>query len=110
MGQRATSDNNLYGDFELEYSITEDGRIRIRGFRDTEYNIFEDGYRGKTGVGIYLRKDFNSFSELFTRTEKIKVIPDEPEPDAPPEVEEILDQLHQETTTVPPGNKGRGRK
>lgn len=110
MGQRATADNNLYGDFELEYSITEDGRIRIRGFRDTEYNIFEDGYRGKTGVGIYFRKDFDSFSELFSGAEKIKVIPEEPEPETPPGVEEVLDQLKQETTTVPPGNKGKGKK
>jgi hypothetical protein len=110
VGQRANSDNNIYGDFELEYSITEDGRIRIRAFRDTEYNIFEDGYRGKTGVGISLRKEFDSFSDLFSRTEKLKEVPVEPEPDTSPEVKEILEQLKQETTTVPPGNKGRGRK
>lgn len=61
----AATTNNLYGDFSLEYSITEDGRIRVRGFRETDYDIFAEDYRGRAGVGVSFRKDFDRFSELF---------------------------------------------
>ncbi len=59
------SANNLAGDFSVEYSLTEDGRIRIRAFRDSEYDLFSDAYRNKGGVGLYFKKEFNSFKELF---------------------------------------------
>ena len=59
------SANNLAGDFSVEYSLTEDGRIRVRAFRDSEYDLFSDAYRNKGGVGLYFKKEFNSFKELF---------------------------------------------
>lgn len=60
--------NNLYGDFSVEYALTEDGRVRVRGFRETDYDIFAEDYRGKAGVGISFRKEFTRFSELFETT------------------------------------------
>lgn len=60
--------NNLYGDFSVEYALTEDGRVSVRGFRETDYDIFAEDYRGKAGVGISFRKEFTRFSELFETT------------------------------------------
>ncbi len=59
------STNNLAGDFSIEYSLTEDGRVRVRAFRNSEYDLFSDAYRNKGGVGLYYKKEFNSFKDLF---------------------------------------------
>jgi len=60
-----TATNNLAGDFEVEYSISEDGKFRIKGFRKSDYDIFENANKNKTGIGFFFRKDFDTASEFF---------------------------------------------
>ncbi|HXH20333.1 MAG TPA: translocation/assembly module TamB domain-containing protein [Chitinophagales bacterium] len=63
---------NIAGDFEIEYSITPDGRIKIKAFRKGEYDIFQDRNKNKTGVGISYQKEFNSVKDFFQKIRKRK--------------------------------------
>lgn len=66
--QSATS--NLAGDFEVEYLVTTDGRVRVKAFRVSEYDAIVAKNDILTGVGVYYTKDFNTLKELFTRNKK----------------------------------------
>lgn len=65
-----TSTGALAGDFEVEYKITADGRIRVKAFRTSEYNVISAKNDVKTGIGLVYSKEFNSFSELFSKSEE----------------------------------------
>ncbi|HEY5824593.1 MAG TPA: translocation/assembly module TamB domain-containing protein, partial [Cyclobacteriaceae bacterium] len=57
------------GDLALEYKVTGDGRIRISGFRNSNYDMI-DGELTETGAGLIYIKDYNTLSELFKANEK----------------------------------------
>lgn len=57
------------GDLALEYKITSDGRLRVTGFRNSDYDMI-DGELTKTGAGLIYIKDYNAFKELFKANEK----------------------------------------
>jgi translocation and assembly module TamB len=57
------------GDLALEYKITNDGRFRISGFRNSNYDMI-DGELTETGAGLIYIKDYNALSELFKANEK----------------------------------------
>ncbi|MEZ5014790.1 MAG: translocation/assembly module TamB domain-containing protein [Chitinophagales bacterium] len=63
------STNNLAGDFEVEYLITEDGRIRVKAFRTSEYDAIVAKNDVKTGVGLYYTKDFDKIGDIFKKKE-----------------------------------------
>lgn len=64
-GQDTNRDaTDFIGDLALEYKITPDGRFRITGFRNSNYDMI-DGELTETGVGLIYVKDYNSLSELF---------------------------------------------
>ncbi|HEX8038983.1 MAG TPA: translocation/assembly module TamB domain-containing protein, partial [Chryseosolibacter sp.] len=52
------------GDLALEYKLTPDGRLRITGFRNSDYDMI-DGELTETGTGLIYVKDYNTLSELF---------------------------------------------
>ena len=56
---------NLAGDFEVEYRITPDGRIRVKAFRESDFDAVASKNDVRTGLGLFYTKDFDSFSELF---------------------------------------------
>jgi hypothetical protein len=58
------------GDVSVEYSITKDGRLRVRGFRRNEYEGFIEGDVQATGVSLIYVRDYNNFSDLFRSLEK----------------------------------------
>lgn len=61
------SNNNstFTSDFQLEYLITADGRIRLKTFAKTgNFDIINQD-RVRTGGAIAFQKDFDSFKELF---------------------------------------------
>jgi len=68
-GKTSTNTEQLTGDFDIEYSLTD--RIKLKVF-----NRFNDPSTGKLnipytqGFGIFYRQDFNKFSDLFRRKEK----------------------------------------
>jgi hypothetical protein len=57
------------GDLALEYKITPDGRLRVTGFRNSDYDMI-DGELVKTGAGLIYIKDYNAFRELFRANAK----------------------------------------
>ena len=68
--------SDLIGDVSLEYSITKDGRYRVRGFRKNQFEGLVEGQLIVTGMSLVYNREFNSFQELFRKAEKI----DEAEP------------------------------
>lgn len=63
--------SDYIGDLALEYMLTDDGRIRITGFRNSNYDIV-DGELIETGAGLIYIKDYNTLSELFKANAKEK--------------------------------------
>jgi len=62
--------NTLAGDFQVDYSITEDGRVRFIAFRRSDYDAFSTSSGGtiyKTGAGIFFKKDFDRWREFFEK-------------------------------------------
>ncbi|HMG92868.1 MAG TPA: translocation/assembly module TamB domain-containing protein [Chryseolinea sp.] len=70
----ATNQNSFtdyIGDLALEYKLTEDGRFRITGFRNNNYDIIS-GELIETGAGLIYIKDYNALRELFKNNAKTK--------------------------------------
>jgi hypothetical protein len=63
--------SDYIGDLALEYRLTDDGRFRITGFRNSNYDIV-DGELTETGAGLIYIKDYNLLSELFRANAKEK--------------------------------------
>ena len=59
------------GDLALEYMLTDDGRFRITGFRNSNYDMI-DGELTETGAGLIYIKDYDTLSELFKAYAKEK--------------------------------------
>lgn len=70
-GERSggNSASDYLGDLALEYKLTEDGRFRITGFRNTNFDMI-NGELQETGVGLIYIKDYNSLRELFKANAK----------------------------------------
>lgn len=68
-GQDSFTD--FIGDLALEYKLTEDGRLRVTGFRNNTYDMI-NGDIIETGAGLIYIKDYDALSELFRANEKKK--------------------------------------
>ncbi len=76
-GMRGTSQSqntsNVVGDINVEYKITKDGRFRIKAFnRTNDISFFEDNAPYTQGVGIFYKKEFNKFKDIFKRDKEKK--------------------------------------
>lgn len=58
---------NILGDFSVEYSLTEDGKIRLKVFNETNpYEVFSTSSSIYTqGVGLVYQEDFDTLDEFF---------------------------------------------
>lgn len=69
----STAASDIVGDVNIEVKITDDGRFRIKAFNRSNVSSIEsvneyDNLAPNTqGVGIFYRKEFDSFSDLFKR-------------------------------------------
>ncbi|CAN5250446.1 translocation/assembly module TamB domain-containing protein [soil metagenome] len=73
-GQNTNTTNSAtdyIGDLALEYKLTEDGRLRITGFRNSNYDMIS-GELTETGAGLIYVKDYNTLIELFKPNAKPK--------------------------------------
>ncbi len=62
-GQNAS---NLVGDVKIEWKLTKDGRFRIKAYnKSNNVSYFENNAPFTQGVGIFFRKEFDSFKDLF---------------------------------------------
>jgi hypothetical protein len=59
---------DFIGDLALEYKLTEDGRFRVTGFRNNNYDMI-NGDVIETGAGLIYIKDYDSLRELFKANE-----------------------------------------
>ncbi|MBP8959919.1 MAG: translocation/assembly module TamB [Bacteroidales bacterium] len=61
--------NNITGDFEIEYKLSE--HLRFKFFNRSIDNIYIDNSVQYTqGIGLFYRHDFNSLKDLFSKKEK----------------------------------------
>jgi hypothetical protein len=60
--------NTLVGDVNMEYKLTDDGKVRIKAFNRTNDNAMINLTSPYTqGVGIFYREEFNTISDLWRR-------------------------------------------
>ena len=62
--------SDLAGDVDVEYSLTEDERWRLRGFQQRKYGGLLEGEINERGIGIIFTRDFNKWSQLFTKPDE----------------------------------------
>lgn len=67
--QYTRGQSGVVGDFLLEYLITEDGRLRMKVFNETNpYEVFDQvGSIYTQGVGLIYQEDFNTLDEFFKK-------------------------------------------
>jgi hypothetical protein len=59
---------NQYVDANVEYKVTEDGKVRLRAFnRGNENSGLTQSANYTQGAGVFYREDFETFHELFQR-------------------------------------------
>ncbi len=58
-------ENPLIGNVSVEYLITENGQLRIRGFRKNVYENVIDGQTIISGLALIFTREFNKFHELW---------------------------------------------
>ncbi|MBL4623717.1 MAG: translocation/assembly module TamB domain-containing protein, partial [Flavobacteriales bacterium] len=65
-GSSGTS--NIAGDFDLEYKISKDGKIRARVYNESnDYNdVNTNNIKYTQGIGLFYTEEFNSFGEFFS--------------------------------------------
>ncbi len=56
--------NGVAGDFEIAYDITPDGRIRLKAFQRSDYDLYLGRNVGETGVGIFYSTEFDNLYDL----------------------------------------------
>ena len=63
--------SNIVGDFNLEYKITKDGKLRAKVFnRSNDYNLLEQNGLYTQGLGLSYYTEFDKFSDLFRKKKK----------------------------------------
>ena len=73
-GARAqqNSVSDITSDVTLEYKLTKDGRLRMKGFRHNLYEGAIDGQLVETGIGLVFVRDFNQWGKLL-KTQKSRM-------------------------------------
>jgi len=68
-GQSQDPDENtpVIGNVSVEYLITENGRLRLKGFRRNQYENVIDGQLIVNGIALIYTREFNQYKELFAR-------------------------------------------
>ncbi|HKR05676.1 MAG TPA: translocation/assembly module TamB domain-containing protein [Bacteroidia bacterium] len=71
-GERSkqNSASDITGNVILEYKITEDGRYRLKGYRENVYDDPIEGELVETGGGILYTRDFERWKEFFKSPKK----------------------------------------
>jgi hypothetical protein len=59
--------NNIVGDFDVDYKITESGKLHLKAFNRSNDNLLIRTSPYTQGVGFTYREEFNSFGELMKR-------------------------------------------
>lgn len=71
-GEKAKQNNasDIAGNIVVEYKLTDDGRYRLKAFRESEYENPIEGELIKTGGGLIFSKDYRTLRDLFKKHKK----------------------------------------
>jgi len=58
------------GDFLIEYSLTDDGQIKIKAYSKSDYDIFDNAKYNKTGIGLSYQKSFSDYESIINFKKK----------------------------------------
>ena len=61
------ANTNFIGDFDVQYLLTRNGNVSLKAYSETNDRYFTKTALTTQGIGIVLKKDFNTFAELFRR-------------------------------------------
>jgi len=64
--------NNIAGDIQLDYQLSQDGRYFARFYRKNQYQVTLQGQFVETGIGFIITMDYNRFKEIFMRSKRLK--------------------------------------
>ena len=67
MKNEYTSSDNYVGNFNIEYKITQDGKLRIKYYNEINNNASYYEAPNKQGLGLFYTEGFNSLGELYQR-------------------------------------------
>ena len=63
--------SNIVGDVSVEYMITPDGRVYVKGYNKSNTSgVYTNRAPYTQGFGIYYRREFDNFMEIFKRKVK----------------------------------------
>nr|WP_255474205.1 translocation/assembly module TamB domain-containing protein [Pontibacter qinzhouensis] len=68
--ENTNSMSGFGGDVSVEYSITKDGRLRVRGFQRNQYEGYLEGDVRATGLSLIFEREYDDFADLFRNVEK----------------------------------------
>lgn len=66
------ANTNFIGDFDVQWLLTPHGTVSLKAYSETNDRYFTKSALTTQGIGIQLKKDFNSLRELFRRASKQK--------------------------------------
>ncbi len=73
-GQSSTSSqnaSNFIGDVNVEVKLTDDGRWKLKAFnRSNQYDLLNNYSPYTQGIGIFYRREFDTFKEIFKNPSK----------------------------------------
>lgn len=71
-GERARQNSNssIAGDVNIEYKLTEDGRLRLKAFRQNQYEGAIEGQIIETGAGVLYVRDFRKWKNFLKPLKK----------------------------------------
>jgi translocation and assembly module TamB len=61
----AGNSNNIAGNIAINYQLSKDGRYALRFYRRNEYEGTLYAYEIKTGLGLIITVDYNTFRQLI---------------------------------------------
>ncbi|MFW5725780.1 MAG: translocation/assembly module TamB domain-containing protein, partial [Bacteroidota bacterium] len=75
--RRQRNPADIAGDFSIEYLLTPEGNLILKGFRNKNYGDIFEGEVIDTGVSLRFSKNYNKFRELFRKEEETTVTEEE---------------------------------
>lgn len=61
----STTASNFVGDFDLQWLLTRNGNVSLKAYSETNDRYFTKSALTTQGIGILLKKDFNTWRDLF---------------------------------------------
>ena len=59
--------SNVIGNVTVDYNLTQDGRMLLRGYRKNDYEAVVEGYVIETGLKFIISVDYNKFKDVFRK-------------------------------------------